>query len=180
MGDKASPDMAGRLLEDWVGGGRSDWDAVSCIIERRLLKKSVTLVLVASWVREIKTEVCFCGVKTEETRYQRRWGAWSGSQAQTLGMLEHNLFYSYPRLKTTKVLCSGLAYCESFRPFLRTHESQASQGHPCWNFSDIKDASVSALGAIPTGIWWILKLHLNQRVGSHTKSNEPLWPPGQP
>lgn len=99
VGDKASPDMASRFLEDWVGGGRSDWDAVSCIIGRRLLKKSVTLVLVASWVREVKTEICLCGVIKEETRCQRRWGTWSGSQTQTLGMLEHNLFCPYPRLK---------------------------------------------------------------------------------
>lgn len=49
MGDKASPDMVGRLLEDRDKGGRGDRNAGSCITGRRkLLKKSVTLVLVAS------------------------------------------------------------------------------------------------------------------------------------
>lgn len=86
MWEKASPDVASRFFEDCSGCGRSDRDAISGVIEEtRLLKKSVTLVLVDWGVRNVETEVPFGGSIPEGFRCCRTRRASSGSRPRPWG-----------------------------------------------------------------------------------------------
>lgn len=124
VGEKASPDVASRFLDDGDGGGRSDGDVGSGVMGKQT-SQELSHMTIGYFRSKQAEQVSFGGGIPPGTSCCRRRGASGCSQAWAMGMVERS-----PRLQMPKAFYSGCADWEAYRPFLGTHESPASQGPP--------------------------------------------------